>query len=76
MYLLIPSTCVRKKRGTMTDQEKPNTSPAAGDDEGSFAGLTRQKTYDFDHAKGWKRYRVLQPFRGMYHDVKRRLPNY
>ena len=32
--------------------------------------------YDFDHERGWRAYRVLRPGRGMYHDVKRRLPYY
>ena len=32
--------------------------------------------YDFDNERGWRRYRVLRPGRGMYHDVKRRLPYY
>ena len=32
--------------------------------------------YDFDNEVGWRSYRVLRPGRGMYHDVKRRLPYY
>ncbi|OJD33490.1 hco3-transporter family protein [Diplodia corticola] len=44
------------------------------------APLSREKSfadsYTFDGLKGWRRYRVLQPGRGMYHDVKRRLPYY
>lgn len=32
--------------------------------------------YDFDNERGWRSYRVLRPGRGMYHDVKRRLPYY
>lgn len=32
--------------------------------------------YDFDNEVGWRRYRVLRPCRGMYYDVKRRLPYY
>jgi len=32
--------------------------------------------YDFDHARGWRRWRALRPGYGMYHDVKRRLPYY
>ncbi|KAF2090874.1 HCO3 transporter family protein [Saccharata proteae CBS 121410] len=52
-----------------------NESPPS---EGS--PLTREKAfadgYTFDGEKGWRRYRVLRPFRGMYHDVKRRLPYY
>lgn len=48
--------------------------------EGAGAPLAREKSfadsYTFDGLKGWRRYRVLQPGRGMYHDVKRRLPYY
>ena len=32
--------------------------------------------YSFDNERGWRRYRMLRPGRGMYHDVKRRLPYY
>jgi len=32
--------------------------------------------YEFDNEVGWRRYRILRPGRGMYHDVKRRLPYY
>ncbi len=32
--------------------------------------------YDFDNEVGWRRYRVLRPCRGIYHDIKRRLPYY
>ncbi|KAM0798558.1 HCO3 transporter family protein [Usnea florida] len=32
--------------------------------------------YSFDHATGWRRYRMLRPGWGMYHDIKRRLPYY
>lgn len=35
-----------------------------------------QDPYDFDDEVGWRSYRVLRPGRGMYHDVKRRLPYY
>jgi len=32
--------------------------------------------YSFDDLRGWRRFRILRPGRGMYHDVKRRLPYY
>ncbi|KAH7027279.1 HCO3 transporter family-domain-containing protein [Microdochium trichocladiopsis] len=41
--------------------------------------LRREETkgsYSFDDQRGWRRWRVLQPGRGMYYDVKRRLPYY
>ncbi|BCS07974.1 hypothetical protein ALUC_20344A [Aspergillus luchuensis] len=40
--------------------------------------LSRQSpyTYSYDNRTGWRRFRVLNPCRGMYHDVRRRLPYY
>lgn len=38
-------------------------------------GLTTE-SYTFQNQKGWRRWRILRPGRGMYHDVKRRLPYY
>lgn len=32
--------------------------------------------YSFDNARGWRRYRILRPGRGIYFDIKRRLPYY
>ncbi|KAG9191205.1 hypothetical protein G6011_09293 [Alternaria panax] len=34
------------------------------------------ESYTFQGVRGWRRWRILQPGRGMYHDVKRRLPYY
>ncbi|KAG8672104.1 hypothetical protein FPOAC2_05471 [Fusarium poae] len=48
-----------------------------GDSSGTT--LAREKTnlsYSYDNRKGWRRWRVFHPGRGMYHDVKRRLPYY
>ena len=36
----------------------------------------RPDPYNFDNERGWRAYRVLRPGRGMYHDVRRRLPYY
>ena len=33
-------------------------------------------SYTYDNIKGWKSMRVLRIGRGMYHDVRRRLPYY
>ncbi|KAF2460343.1 HCO3 transporter family-domain-containing protein [Lineolata rhizophorae] len=56
------------------------TEPATVDESPGEYTLTREKTtgttYDFDNARGWRKYRVLRPCLGMYHDVKRRLPFY
>lgn len=41
--------------------------------------LVREKSavsYSYDNQTGWRRWRVLRPGRGMFHDVKRRLPYY
>ena len=32
--------------------------------------------YRWDNLHGWKSYRLLRPFRGIYHDIKRRAPYY
>ncbi|KAI4087481.1 MAG: hypothetical protein LQ339_008889 [Xanthoria mediterranea] len=32
--------------------------------------------YGYDGLTGWKSYRLLRPGRGMYHDIRRRLPYY
>lgn len=37
---------------------------------------TRESTYHYDTQRGWRRWRILRPGRGIYHDVKRRLPYY
>lgn len=41
--------------------------------------LSRKNTsisYTYDNLTGWERLRPLRLFRGMYHDVRRRLPYY
>ncbi|KAL1952691.1 hypothetical protein VTO42DRAFT_4443 [Malbranchea cinnamomea] len=41
--------------------------------------LTREKTrdsYHYDNLRGWRRLRPLRPGRGMYHDIRRRVPYY
>ena len=45
---------------------------AAADDENNES----QDPYSFDREHGWRRYRMLRPGWGMYHDVRRRLPYY
>jgi hypothetical protein len=35
-----------------------------------------KSVYSFDGQNGWRGYRLLRPGRGMYHDIKRRLPYY
>ena len=36
----------------------------------------KQDPYTWEGATGWRQYRMLRPGRGMYYDVKRRLPYY
>ena len=36
----------------------------------------QQDPYTWEGATGWRQYRMLRPGRGMYHDIKRRLPYY
>lgn len=35
-----------------------------------------QVSYSYDMESGWRQWRVLRPCRGMYHDIRRRLPYY
>ena len=50
----------------------PDTqSSSAGEDKDLVA-----EPYTWDNVRGWRRYRVLRPGRGMYHDIRRRLPYY
>lgn len=38
--------------------------------------VSTTESYTFQNQEGWRRWRILRPGRGMYHDVKRRLPYY
>ncbi|RBQ78594.1 hypothetical protein FVER14953_00060 [Fusarium verticillioides] len=43
------------------------------------ATLSKEKTnmsYSYNNRRGWRRWRIFHPGRGMYHDIKRRLPYY
>jgi boron transporter len=41
-----------------------------------MAKFENEDRYGWDGLTGWKSYRILRPGRGIYHDVKRRLPYY
>jgi hypothetical protein len=56
------------------DNEKATASPE--EEEGVLESLPREKTYAFKNVRGWRGYRILQPGKGMFHDVRRRLPFY
>ena len=57
-------------------QPDPTAVPngAGGLEPGS--GITRAVTYSYSHERGWRRWMVLRPGLGMWHDVRRRLPYY
>ncbi|KAH9859746.1 hypothetical protein IAQ61_011527 [Plenodomus lingam] len=38
--------------------------------------IATRESYTFQGQRGWRKFRMLRPGRGMYHDVKRRLPYY
>jgi hypothetical protein len=38
--------------------------------------INTTESYTFQGQRGWRQWRLLRPGRGMYHDVKRRLPYY
>ncbi|KAF3038273.1 hypothetical protein E8E12_001553 [Didymella heteroderae] len=44
--------------------------------ENKLKKVSTTESYTFQNQKGWRRWRILRPGRGMYHDVKRRLPYY
>lgn len=49
---------------------------APQDSSSTHANRFANDPYTWDGLTGWKSYRTLRPFRGMYYDVKRRLPFY
>ncbi|EMD90470.1 hypothetical protein COCC4DRAFT_56841 [Bipolaris maydis ATCC 48331] len=51
-------------------------SPGATGLNSKLDRIATRESYTFQGQKGWRRWRILQPGRGMYHDVKRRLPYY
>jgi boron transporter len=59
---------------TSPRDEDINTPPS--DEEKELSPIQREKTYTFSGERGWRSYRILRPGRGMYHDVRRRLPYY
>ncbi|KAJ6260067.1 hypothetical protein Dda_5713 [Drechslerella dactyloides] len=78
-------------KGGISDRSAHRIRLAANDSGDSSEpdagnGLAREKTheivyepinpYTYAGAQGWRKYRLLRPFRGIYHDIKRRLPYY
>lgn len=58
--------------GTLSTVESGNSKSNINDSKGSEG----QHEYTFDGTKGWRRFRILRPGRGIFHDVRRRLPYY
>ncbi|XMA08314.1 hypothetical protein WAI453_001105 [Rhynchosporium graminicola] len=58
---------------TGSNTEKDQSEPIRKD-----ATTSESKTSDYtvDGLKGWRRFRALRPCRGMYYDIRRRLPYY
>ncbi|KAJ4337446.1 hypothetical protein N0V95_008336 [Ascochyta clinopodiicola] len=50
--------------------------PAAVEKQNKLKKVSTTESYTFQNQRGWRRWRILRPGRGMYHDVKRRLPYY
>jgi boron transporter len=57
-----------------SDNEEATTSPEEA--ESVLDSPQRERTYTFENVRGWRGYRVLQPGKGMFHDVRRRFPFY
>lgn len=53
-----------------------DSSKSQGSDESSQPHSRVADAYSFDNRSGWRKYRLLNPGRGMFYDVKRRLPYY
>ncbi|KAI9375785.1 HCO3 transporter family-domain-containing protein [Aspergillus egyptiacus] len=55
------------------------SDPFASNSPASNSPIRREKSatsYTYDNLSGWRRFRALHLGRGMYHDVRRRLPYY
>ncbi|KAK3299562.1 HCO3 transporter family-domain-containing protein [Chaetomium fimeti] len=73
-----PETEPKMASSTPASQDS-GTAAAAPGNEDTFEPLGRQETkasYSYVGLKGWRRWRALRPGRGIYHDIKRRLPYY
>ena len=56
--------------------EDQNATASPMDEEKNASPPSTGQTYTFSGLYGWRSYRILRPGRGMYHDVRRRLPYY
>ncbi|KAG4264785.1 hypothetical protein FPRO03_00069 [Fusarium proliferatum] len=56
----------------MSSQIEQSDSPGNGTLRKEKSNLS----YSYDARRGWRRWRIFHPGRGIYHDVKRRLPYY
>lgn len=70
-------TVTPTRAGTDTPDVGPyNEVNERGDGLDTLEHRKTQVSYSYEDLRGWRRWRVLRPGRGMYHDVKRRLPFY
>lgn len=66
----------RHSRESSSSPDEVMPSIGGSDDFATSARGRQSDDYAFDGVKGWRKYRVLRPGRGMFHDVRRRLPYY
>lgn len=82
LYLDMSSATTLRSSGVMSSSmDEPAVKDDADEAKHQRQSLRKTKSkpsdpYSFDGVTGWKGYRILRPFRGMYHDVRRRLPYY
>lgn len=53
-----------------------DSTAATGESESKLERTETKNSYTFQDQLGWRKWRILSPGRGMYHDVKRRFPYY
>jgi len=49
---------------------------SGNDDAQQAERMAARDPYTWDGTRGWRSYRMLRPGRGMWYDVKRRMPYY
>ncbi|KAK4206399.1 boron transporter 1 [Rhypophila decipiens] len=70
------TTPASRDSDTAMDPSPYDETQGSGD---ALSQLTRQETkasYSYSNLQGWRRWRALRPGRGIYHDIRRRLPYY
>jgi len=74
------STTLNTDHESSSQTDLPSAPPSSPDPDAELGpGIDLQRStvsYSYDEAKGWRRWRALRPGRGIYHDIRRRLPYY